>query len=348
MLPSIIGVLEWRDMPFLLCYLASCHSARVDDELKALLAGDAPEIALLSAAWQSLPETSRDRIRMAPETVNQLRRRTPATLAFLKQSIFAERRQAGATDDFAEPLWTALGDAYLFPVGCGEAWTAPRLCSGLAVDIQSPSAKLALSIDANLSRFPTPSEHHQIVVKLDDATRTIGAIAPPALTLLLAVTRVIVLGAGSGPDMAFSSFSHHRWPGRSGFGNAQLTGINFVTICDALVHEAIHSFLYLVEEHYPLLIVGAERAEVKLQSPWTGRALSLRSFVHAIFVWFGLWQFWRRASSVVPDNHAQTFMRVAEVGFHDRNLLEQLRGANHLITDQARLAAKLPGLVVGS
>jgi hypothetical protein len=346
MLPSVVEVLEWRETPFLLTYLQNSHRILIDRKLDELFRTNSSAVTHLVASWRSLPETAQDRMRMAPETINHLHKRLPESLSFLQLSVVAERRMSGMDDDKPGALWTALGDAYLPPVKNRNPRIAPRLVSGLPVDGVSPHAERALAIDPDLTRLPTPAECDEAVQKLDDAMETIGAVAQPALDLIVATTRVVVLGAGSGPNQAFSSFSHRRWLGRSGLGNAQLPNVTISTLCDALVHEAIHSFLYLIEEHYPLLAVSGESAGVKLLSPWTGRLLSLRSFVHAIFVWFGLWQFWRRAFPAVSAPQAQALMRAAEIGFHDHNLLDQLRGVDHLITDQARLAATLPTLVV--
>jgi HEXXH motif-containing protein len=69
--------------------------------------------------------------------------------------------------------------------------------------------------------------------------------------------------------------------------------VDSLKLANALVHEAIHSLLYMVELMEPFYVFEDRAFEVA--SPWTGNLLSLRSYVHACFVWFGLWNFWRAA-----------------------------------------------------
>jgi hypothetical protein len=74
-------------------------------------------------------------------------------------------------------------------------------------------------------------------------------------------------------------------------------------LMDALVHESIHSLLYNVESLEPFYVSANSQVAFTAESPWTGKKLYLHSFVHACFVWFGLWSFW----SVATDSgHCRT------------------------------------------
>jgi HEXXH motif-containing protein len=95
------------------------------------------------------------------------------------------------------------------------------------------------------------------------------------------------------------SFASSSWPDRPGvigIVNAHRPDLPGERLVDALVHESIHSLLYLVEAREPFYLSSVARRAYTARSPWTGRDLSLHSYVHACFVWFGLWNFWRQAS----------------------------------------------------
>ena len=111
-----------------------------------------------------------------------------------------------------------------------------------------------------------------------------------------------------------------------------------VPIADSLVHEAIHSFIYVVEEEQPFIPDRAAAETVKLISPWSGRALELHAFLHACFVWFGMWQFWRRAlgSGVFPEARARRWMARSRAGFDHPSLLDDLHGVSAHVSQATR------------
>jgi len=70
-------------------------------------------------------------------------------------------------------------------------------------------------------------------------------------------------------------------------------------IVDMLVHESIHQFLHLYEEQISPFVhedqLTAELSRERLfPSPWSGNLLDLRSYTHAILVWYGLVHFWQQ------------------------------------------------------
>ena len=66
---------------------------------------------------------------------------------------------------------------------------------------------------------------------------------------------------------------------------------------DALVHEAIHAVVYRLELIEFLHLDDRASLAQQTTSPWSGRSLTLRSFVHACFVWYGLWHLWQMRPS---------------------------------------------------
>src|SRR5205085_8852570 len=72
----------------------------------------------------------------------------------------------------------------------------------------------------------------------------------------------------------------------------------FVAV-EALVHEAIHQYLYRTE-----LESGnfCDLSELRTyRSPWSGKRIPLHSLIHGSFVWFGLLGLWCQLAQTVTD-----------------------------------------------
>jgi hypothetical protein len=108
-------------------------------------------------------------------------------------------------------------------------------------------------------------------------------------------------------------------------------------VVDMLVHESIHQYLHLFEEQlFPFVhAVPKELLDQRLfASPWSGNLLDLRSYTHAILVWYGLWNFW---GSIVVSGYshpeisqiqAQEKQAEAAFGFENsRSVLDNLSEA---------------------
>jgi hypothetical protein len=111
------------------------------------------------------------------------------------------------------------------------------------------------------------------------------------------------------------------------FINAHLPAIDRERLADALVHEAIHSLLYMHETREPWIVDDRSvPRDAALESPWSGARLTVRNFLQACFVWFGLAHFWARVEdglSFRPDRvkeHAATARRGFLAGPLDRQL----------------------------
>lgn len=68
-----------------------------------------------------------------------------------------------------------------------------------------------------------------------------------------------------------------------------------------IIHESIHQSLFSVERDIGKFISGELLdPEQVVTSPWTGNQIHLNSFVHAAYVWFGLYFYWRKYLSIKP------------------------------------------------
>ncbi len=242
----------------------------------------------------------------------------------------------------ARPLWTALGDAYLpsgFASGdaswpTGASWRAdapyqaPRVLADTVVDAFSPGAVGWLP-DIALGDGGSPAGMYDATLeKLRAACATIEHVVPAAETMSV-VARVIVLRS----DAQLGELRAASSPigiGRIVLRNPHLTSATVLELVDGLVHETIHGLVDLVELTSP--VVAPRFAGEIAASPWTGREIDLRTYVHACFVWYGLWQFWSRIAAGAASQRAtraRHYMALCLRGFiRDGGILAPI--ANHV------------------
>lgn len=92
---------------------------------------------------------------------------------------------------------------------------------------------------------------------------------------------------GSSPFLA--GWSVDTYPGRV----AVIVSANdiFSNMIELYLHESIHTFLYKLEYLGSSWVEGDLRSYSKVCSPWSGRELSINTFLHAVFVWRALLNF---------------------------------------------------------
>lgn len=142
-------------------------------------------------------------------------------------------------------------------------------------------------------RSPTPAEVAEADSRLIASLELLDLVSPVAASMFWACTQMLVRLSIDDSDRFFSA-SHRNLIGRVTLGNAHSHSTE--RLMDALVHEAVHSLLYKVELHEAFFLNITLAGELRAISPWSGRNLSLTSYVHACFVWFALANFWRLAS----------------------------------------------------
>jgi hypothetical protein len=259
---------------------------------------------------------------IAPETSFRLMWQIPADLA---------------DDDF----WSYLTDA-LDSAGNHNA-REPRV-AGIAVDSLSQAA---VRMDPNagagltLCHYRTKPQRVAALRKLASAMTAIEATDPCVAAFVRRFTLVASIVTDS-EGTRFSSGSVNQYVGRSIFWNAHHPSVDIGLLAEALVHEAIHGFLYMHEACEPWF-VEPERIPTHpvVTSPWSGARLRLEPFTQACFVWFGLMQFWRIAerSAVFPAGRADKGVASAATGFCKGPLLSHIPGLQHHL--RAPLAEKI-------
>jgi hypothetical protein len=203
------------------------------------------------------------------------------------------------------PRWSANGSFAVWQDG--TSWFAPTARSQLPVDFVSPHA-LAVPLHsgaAPVGEWPFVSQGNvSIYCATMRAALDIVAMGwPNGISLVDDCTRAIVVTNGVDRDPLF--------------------------LAESLVHEAVHSCCFALQRQ------GRWFSDMRLaistveHSPWTGDVLIVRNYVHACFVWFALYHFYR---SLVDLGAEPAFI-------HDR--LKVIRGGFTLgpLIDDGRAAA---------
>jgi HEXXH motif-containing protein len=335
-------VLRWQ--------AASVDAARVHEEyvlllgdrLRAILATthDEPLTASVKQALSSLPRAAWMRFVTAPQVSYRLlwpsRHEGAPTLQFLAAALLVELagNRPGDVPAKALPgrdaLWSVLGDGWLD--GDGEFVAGPALSAFPPMDAGSPHA-LAIDLEGLTdevrdARAPYDSgQVGRLLRELAGVRDALAANLPDVLEFVTTFTKVLVLQPDPDAPSAFSTGSSAQYVGRSVFGNPHLVSVDAALLAEGLVHEAIHSYLYMSERLEPWVtdpeLYGPEH---RTRSPWTGHPLPLRSYLQACFVWYGLLNLWARAVSggAFAAGRCRDRLTQAARGFLTGGVLDQI------------------------
>jgi hypothetical protein len=262
-----------------------------------------------------LPKSSQQRLLIAPESFHLLASMPgPEQTDRLRGFIRAEQHLCGQATEYPSGLWTALGDHYFPPTEpsalaeCGEscwstdqAFAAPTL-GHIVLDAYSPQALADYPADV----FGEASHHDAAEVeivktRIEESLDLIDSVSRTARLAVGASTQVISVARATPPPEGVGSVSIRTRIGRMGLTNLHRERATVCWISNAIVHESIHSLIYKLELGGNLYTDVGAAHQITAVSPWTGRTIRMHSFVHACFVWFGLWCFWNLAPAEYPE-----------------------------------------------
>jgi len=202
----------------------------------------------------------------------------------------------------------------------GEVRRGPLIRGFMPLDLDSPYAT-TIDLSGSTSRVPPRrplegKERTMVLDRMKTVKRGIEATSDVVGEFVVAFTKVLVLQKDEA--QGFSSGSEGRYVGRSAIGNPQMSSVDELELAEAVVHEAIHSLLYMQEHYQPwALAESLYRVDQKVVSPWTGTPLPVRPFLQACFVWYGVLNFWSRAllAESFPEKLTYPRIRRAASGF---------------------------------
>lgn len=329
MTPEELGdALSWTCGTVLIDRLDAALVERSEAALVARVGGEAVE------ALAGLDARSRRRVLRAPEVTRRLLFASAGpddAEKFIAGAIAVEMALADAGPTPATPCWSALGDVLLLPDGTTRWW--PQLDGrAMALDFGSPWAQgIDLSGQCERTDVPRPQftgEHLQSVYRrvaatsalLDDLSETVqGFVDRATCVLVLQIDPTSVHHVASG--------TNGNYIGRSFLTNPHLPEASLDCLAEAVVHEAIHGLLYRDSLRRPWVRGEAALEQPRVRSPWTGRALTVRAFLEATCVWFGLAHLWALShkARLFDTSAARERLIRSITGFGQGALLDRIR-----------------------
>jgi hypothetical protein len=297
------------------------------DQREAL---DQAETAFMSMAagrlGARLREVEADDPELAARVLNLLGQADPAVL----------RQVVLAPETTSRVLWNHPGRCderglgrYLADV-LEEGGPAEPSDSGLVVDCDSPAAvcfdySTLRDGGMRLEHYTDPGEKELALGRLGEAMSGIDATDARVAAFVRRFTRTANIVVDS-ETPKFTSGSTSQYVGRSLFCNAHLPGVDSELMADSLVHEAIHSLLYMHEVREPWIEEDVITRDSVVGSPWSGATLLVRPFLQACFVWFGLVHFWSlaRDGPAFRPERVEARLEMARRGFVDGPLEDRI------------------------
>lgn len=320
----------------------------------------------LHTALNGLPDWAAGRFLAAPETycrLTQAKQNAADQLRFFCSALHVERAISGESDmvpNVVSSCWSGIGDVYLSGDAVvdprTEAWAsestfiAPLIDGVIPLDVASPHARFADSmLDCAFEAY-TPDEVATLWSDLESTFKKIHSVCCPASLLIRTFVTVIIARKNPRSPNNSGSSSSSSHIGRIILRNGH--SMDAGRLADALIHEAIHQLLYVLEIP-ELFVTSPSNNGVRIRSPWSGNFLSLHQYVHACFVWYGLAQFWRLAgqTDAFPPEVSRRCLRKACSGFDGGNPIDLLVphscGISRDVMDAVgALAGELPGAAV--
>ncbi len=309
-------------------YACCSHDEAAEDNVDSANRGD----ALAALAGADTPADAIRQVMRAPRTVSRLlwprTQKAGRTQQFLRAAFAAERALRTLETPGRFSGWTA--DCRAFVRSNGEIVGPTMLDGGIPIDVRSPHARsLDLLGGSRLVRpvRPSPSQEdvNRTVRRIDQAWRGIGATGGTVADCVSAWTRVIV--AQTEPSGKFWSGSNGQYVGRVVLVNADVAGSPVEEVADAIVHEAIHGFLYMHECVEPWVRgYSLYTDEGAIPSPWSGNLLPVRPYMQACFVWYGLAMFWAQHidRNVFDQKVTYELLNRALIGFRRGSLADAI------------------------
>jgi hypothetical protein len=266
---------------------------------------------------RALPKPSQQRLLLAPRTFNLLQSSSEPNLEKideLKRLIGMEQRLCHQRSAYPRSDWAALGDYYhpldmdnMAPLADGPftAWSprqsfkAPAL-GHIVLDCYSHYPGEPYPAEVGALAAHTTEELTIARKRLEQSLSHIGEVSRVARLTVDASVQVVTAASAANSEKT-ASMSLKSMIGRVGLLNLHSDKWTVYKTSNALVHEAIHSLIYKLELVCSLYTDEAGAYRIEAVSPWTGRTLYLHSFVHACFVWFGLYKFWSLADGQDPE-----------------------------------------------
>jgi hypothetical protein len=349
--PSLVAMLSWSDDGTEAAVVHNAYLDRLATRLGAVVqivrASD-PELAReLSTATMGASPVALQRVLTAPETAHRLlalNLHVPVDVAmFLLVGFDMERDRKGGTYGALEENWSAVGD---FGVAAeGRSLGIAQVANFVALDVGSPHSATLDEFGRKRDDVARPNftrgEIDHVIERFQSVRDELQATSHVAFGFVRLLTKVVIPMKFPGHSPA--SGSNGEYIGRTFLVNPQSRHATTAYLANALVHEAIHAALYMADLDHPWFHDQQWYDDTpRTISPWSGRHLSLWTFLQACFVWFGLAHFWlhaKRVGTFAPEL-VDAHLDVAARGFIGPSISEQLKSYRGVVASALMTAVE--------
>ena len=226
----------------------------------------------------NLSDIAFKKILLSPEVNFQLGHRK-IDKTFLKGAFEVEEMIEGHKLSLTTKRWSSLGDYYL------KNKPFHKVNNSLSLDFNSP----LVSVDDQDSVVYNEKEQQNITNEINNSLALIKKVNPAIYEFIKMTTFVLQIRKNSKRTYSYST---ENYIGRVFMTNPLEHYKNELGLAGGIFHEAIHNYLYIIER-FEHLIRDSYYQEQNIVSPWSGNDIQTHSFMHAIFVWYGLWKLYR-------------------------------------------------------
>ncbi len=320
---ELADILTWKATSSRPALWRAQYEDLVESRIESVAAANEEDLCIRESLAMLPPDRRRKFLR-APQIASRvLAHQPPDSFDYgpVARSLLAELAVAGIVSELPDPVWTALGDRCLDPAARATWGKTGTGIPGthIVVDAAGPT-DFSHGATGPLV-LPTHDQRAAIERKLSEAARAVAASSASTFRFWADCVDVIAIRTTVDPSTPLSSNSLLRNAGLTLILNGHLGGSEAAPIAEAIVHEAIHSLLFMFEEvHAPFVPRNSKAEFLTVRSPWSGKDLFLSAYVHACVVWYGLYWFWTAAAQAAawPVQYCSELRARARAGFEAR------------------------------
>lgn len=239
-----------------------------------------------------------------------------------------------------QSLWTSDGSFFISLKDDNDffIYESPLLLKKIPIDFISPFSSLIKNEEMGESdslkiKNYDPDDFSSIFEFLVNSTKPLNNELPFILDFVSLFTLTIIPKKHSGNY--FSSGSNGFYIGRTVLTNLDLASKEL--LIEAIVHEATHSYLYMIESLSPWMpdFDASKKIGNNIASCWTGNKISIRSFFQAIFIWYTLFNFWSicKKSGIYNQEFVTQRLSFIKMGFEKLDLDYLQNSFNFSVSD---------------
>ena len=292
----------------------------------------------LNSVWGQFSPIEQDKLLLSPQIFNMFRwhrkDKTEMAVKFLLTALHAELAKKERKIDLQlhQALWTSNGDYYIkynSTTQQFEEFESPQLSTGITCDFFSPYGTNITDTNdilKDVNKVYSYSEAEEVYTHANDALIDLSHQPNNVNYFISKILNVIVFKKRDQESgkRHFICGSNYNYFGRLLIVNGELAKKE--EIVDSLVHETIHFVLDMIDElgHWIPTEINTNEQKYSFNSKWSGRELSMRTFLHAVFVWYGLFKLWvfAQGNRLYDSNYCIDRINYIQRGFEKLSLSE--------------------------